>query len=242
MTPLRMTLPSSPALWKSSFKLWLSIRCLRHTLLFVKKWARLLVIDGLDAMSRPQHPALHCPTALIHKKIPLFIILISSRSNLRFVIPSTRMTYVISYPHSCLMNNTFLTQILKDIFGVDSITSSKHTQGLRTYIPATWPSSQIISSLVQKSSGRFIYASTFIKYADSIQHRPVERWDAVLRISNSIVHYLPSSTACTDTYFVLFTILKLSYVYSAPFCLDKGFIWKCPRAKAKLYTNQFKIP
>ena len=137
-------------------------------------------------MSRPQHPALHCPTALIHKKIPLFIILISSRSNLRFVIPSTRMTYVISYPHSCLMNNTFLIQILKDIFGVDSITSSKHTQGLRTYIPATWPSSQIISSLVQKSSGRFIYASTFIKYADSTQHRPVERWDTVLRISNSI--------------------------------------------------------
>lgn len=57
---------------------------------------------------------------------------------------------------------------------------------MRTYIPATWPSPQTINSLVQKASGQFIYASTVIRYVDSAQHRPVERLDAVLRISNPV--------------------------------------------------------
>jgi len=60
----------------------------------------------------------------------------------------------------------------------------KQTHLLRTYIPTNWPSSQIIQSLVQRSAGQFIYASTMIKFVDSPQPRPVERLDAVLRLHN----------------------------------------------------------
>ncbi|KAJ7847074.1 hypothetical protein B0H13DRAFT_2675379 [Mycena leptocephala] len=46
-------------------------------------------------------------------------------------------------------------------------------------IPVPWPSSDILDSLVQKSSGYFIYASTVIKFIDEKYSRPTERLAAI---------------------------------------------------------------
>ena len=153
----------------------------------VKKWARLLVIDGLDACQGPniqRYIVRILSTALIHKKIPLFI-LVSSRPEppIRDSFNSYDLRDIIS---TLVLDESYLPDTDIKRYFWSRFDNIKQTHPLRTYIPATWPSSQIINSLVQKASGQFIYASTVIKYVDSAQHRPVERLDAVLRISNPV--------------------------------------------------------
>ncbi|PPQ93115.1 hypothetical protein CVT25_003350 [Psilocybe cyanescens] len=53
---------------------------------------------------------------------------------------------------------------------------------LRSYIPIGWPADDSLDTLVQKSSGQFIYASTVVKYVASPRHRPMHRLDVVLGI------------------------------------------------------------
>ncbi|KAF9553237.1 hypothetical protein CPC08DRAFT_713949 [Agrocybe pediades] len=43
-----------------------------------------------------------------------------------------------------------------------------------------WPGDRVIKTLVQKSSGQFIYAATVIRYVESTRHRPDHRLDVVL--------------------------------------------------------------
>ena len=48
------------------------------------------------------------------------------------------------------------------------------------FLPASWPSDSDVDSLVKKSSGQFIYASTVMKFVDSTRHRPTERLNMIL--------------------------------------------------------------
>ncbi|KAF7369150.1 NACHT domain-containing protein [Mycena venus] len=49
-------------------------------------------------------------------------------------------------------------------------------------IPKPWPSPKIISNLVKKSSGYFIYASTVIKFIDDKNYRPTERLKVIVGV------------------------------------------------------------
>ncbi|KAJ7027614.1 hypothetical protein C8F04DRAFT_1238035 [Mycena alexandri] len=51
-------------------------------------------------------------------------------------------------------------------------------------IPTPWPSPDILHSLVQKSSGYFVYASTVIKFIDDKSFRPTERLNAVQNLQS----------------------------------------------------------
>ncbi|KAJ7739149.1 hypothetical protein B0H16DRAFT_65799 [Mycena metata] len=55
----------------------------------------------------------------------------------------------------------------------------RHTMGA---IPTPWPSLEILDSLVQKSSGYFVYASTVIKFVGDKSFRPTERLNDVLAL------------------------------------------------------------
>jgi hypothetical protein len=48
-----------------------------------------------------------------------------------------------------------------------------------TAVPAPWPSEEVLESLVWKSSGYFIYASTVIKFVDDKNFRPTQRLKAI---------------------------------------------------------------
>jgi len=140
-----------------------------------RRWACLIVIDGLDecqSANNQRYIVRILSTALIHKKVPLYI-LISSRPE-----PPIRDAF-----NSYDLRDIIRTLLLDGFFW-SRFENIKQTHPLRTYIPASWPSSQTIQPLVQRSAGQLIYASTIIKYVDSPQDRPVERLDAVLRISN----------------------------------------------------------
>ncbi|KAF8148274.1 hypothetical protein B0H34DRAFT_268812 [Crassisporium funariophilum] len=151
----------------------------------VAKWARLVVIDGLDACQGPnvqRYIVRILSTALIHKSIPLFI-LVASRPE-----PPIRDSF-----NSYDLRDHLRTLVLDEHYLPDAdikryfwsrFDNIKQTHPLRTYIPSSWPTAQNINTLVQRASGQFIYASTVIKYVDSPQHRPVERLEALLRILN----------------------------------------------------------
>ncbi|KAJ7489213.1 hypothetical protein FB451DRAFT_1224054 [Mycena latifolia] len=58
----------------------------------------------------------------------------------------------------------------------------EHRETMAT-IPTPWPSRDVVDTLVEKSSGYFIYASTVIKFVDDKNFRPTERLAAVLDIT-----------------------------------------------------------
>src|SRR5277367_4550667 len=63
---------------------------------------------------------------------------------------------------------------------MDSFHNISTTHPLKAYIPSAWPSYTVISALIQKSSGQFIYAATVIKYISSHRHPPTRRLEIVL--------------------------------------------------------------
>jgi hypothetical protein len=53
---------------------------------------------------------------------------------------------------------------------------------LGRHLPHVWPDRTAMASLVDRSSGHFIYASTVIRYIQSPKHRPDDRLEVILRL------------------------------------------------------------
>ena len=68
-------------------------------------------------------------------------------------------------------------------FLVDSFDDIKQEHPLGRLLDKDWPSPDIINTLVLRSSGQFIYASTVIKYIKLHRHHPVERLKVILGLA-----------------------------------------------------------
>ena len=66
------------------------------------------------------------------------------------------------------------------------------THPLKEYIPPEWRTHQVLSTLVKKSSGQFIYAATVVTYVSSIRHQPTYRLEVVLGMQADFPLYLGS--------------------------------------------------
>jgi len=123
-------------------------------------------------------------TALIHRKLPLFI-LVTSRPetpirdsfNL-YDLHETIYTIVLDESY---MSDAEIRRLLSSQFE-----QIRQSHPLRAYIPSSWPSQQTIQNLVQQTHGQFVYATTVVKYVDSAQHQPMEHLEAILRIVNPL--------------------------------------------------------
>jgi hypothetical protein len=71
---------------------------------------------------------------------------------------------------------------------IDSFKTLKDSHVLRSLLPATWPTTEDIDTLVQKSSGQFIYAATVVKFVKSPRHRPDEQLKIIFGISGPGKH------------------------------------------------------
>ncbi|KAF8950300.1 hypothetical protein BDZ97DRAFT_1688414, partial [Flammula alnicola] len=123
-----------------------------------KKWARLVVIDGLDecqGANVQRYIVRILSTALIHRKVPLFI-LVASRPEppIRDSFNSYDLRDLI---YTIVLDETYIPDAEIKRFFWNKFDNIKQTHPLRTYIPASWPLSQAIQSLVQRASGQFIY-------------------------------------------------------------------------------------
>ena len=142
---------------------------------------RLVIIDGLDEIAdrNAQVKVLEVITnALQHHHIPL-IFLITSR-------PEQAISHAFSMRPLKIMTGRLLLdekfQPDDDIrlFLNDSFSKIKDGHPHRSTLPSNWPKWREIDVLVTKSSGQFIYASTVIRFVESIRHRPADQLDIVL--------------------------------------------------------------
>ena len=100
------------------------------------------------------------------------------------------------------------------------------THPIRPDLPLSWPSSEDIDTLVDKSSGQFIYASIVVKFISSCWHRPDHRLEIILDLRpkgkdllfselNALYRYVLSSVVDTTT-MVDIIATDLTFEYQVP--------------------------
>ena len=145
---------------------------------------RLVVIDGLDECA---DPAVQCDLLRIiagvirHLPYPLrFFITSRPESHIVRIFdhdPDMQSIQVFRYCLStdCDAAAEDIRKFLKQEFG-----KIREVHLLRDHLPLNWPNKHDIDTLVQRSSGHFIYASTVIRYIKSPRHRPYDRFKVIV--------------------------------------------------------------
>ena len=149
---------------------------------------RLIVIDGLDECTDPNIQCLllrAIARALPNIPFPLrFLMTSRPEAHITHVFnhdPAFRNIPVQRYnlsndPDADMDIRKFLEKEFVDI---------REVHRLGNHLPHTWPDQKAINSLVERSSGHFIYVSTVIRYIQFPKHRPDDRLEVILRLRSS---------------------------------------------------------
>jgi len=140
---------------------------------------KVIFIDGLDECrgGDAQREIIEALFQAVNRLQLPILFLVASRPELAIT------TSFNSHPSSVLgripldddyRNNDDIERFLRDKFR-----HIKETHRLKRFLPATWPNDATIKILVFKSSGQFIYASTVIKYVESLRGRPDLRLEII---------------------------------------------------------------
>ncbi|KIL57338.1 hypothetical protein M378DRAFT_57579, partial [Amanita muscaria Koide BX008] len=135
-----------------------------------------IIIDGLD----------ECSDVKLQQRILKLIgnAVANSRFPLRFVISSRPEAHI----------EDFFAQFQYPTLQIDLANVEAAYRDIKTYLtsefariaieqeldPKVWPGQRTIDTLVSKSSGQFIYASTVIKYVGAEYESAVERLNIIL--------------------------------------------------------------
>ena len=141
----------------------------------------LIIIDGLDECRNPQvqqHILHTVSSALQQPSVPLKF-LICSRAEPHLTLEFTSLTSG-GVATRLSLDDGYEQDADNELYLVDSFEKISTTHPLKEHIPPAWPTYGVLSTLVKKSSGQFIYAATVIKYISSNRHQPVQRLEIVL--------------------------------------------------------------
>ena len=138
---------------------------------------RLIIVDGLDECrtASSQTQILNAlSTAVKHLHIPLcFLIASRPEQNIRQAFNDQDILGSLSF--SIALDDTYQPDDDIRVFLQSTFNEIKRNHPSRTHFPLSWPSSEDIGRLVNKSSGQFIFASTVAKYVNSHRHWPPDR-------------------------------------------------------------------
>jgi hypothetical protein len=138
-----------------------------------KKWARLVVIDGLDecqGASAQRYIVRILSTALIYHRVPLFIFITSRpEASIHDSFDSYDLREMVC---KIVLDESYMSDAEIQRFLCSKFDQTKQIHPLRTYIPPAWPFPQTIHSLIRMTSGQFIYVATVVKAMDSDRDRP----------------------------------------------------------------------
>ncbi|KAJ7808931.1 hypothetical protein B0H14DRAFT_2259018, partial [Mycena olivaceomarginata] len=140
--------------------------------------APIVLIDGLDECDthRTQVEILRVIGSAIRQYPSIFRFLIASR-------PEAHIREILENPSfTGILKSINVDQSFKDIrtyFCDEFARIYREHRDTMGSVPTPWPSPHILDSLVWKSSGYFVYASTVIKFIDDKYSRPTERLAAV---------------------------------------------------------------
>ncbi|KAJ7206201.1 hypothetical protein C8J57DRAFT_1614913, partial [Mycena rebaudengoi] len=179
-----------------------------------------LLIDGLDECegNNIQHEILQLIGSTVKDDGPQLRILVASRPE-----PHIRETFDAESLQG-LVDVTNTEQSFEDVrtflcAEFSRIHREHHAMG---NIPTPWPSSEILETLVQKSSGYFIYASTVIKFVDDEYFHPAKQLDIIL-----VPHHTTSPFAALDQLY-LQILLRVPVQHRSGLCDILNVIVNCP--------------
>ena len=140
----------------------------------------LIIIDGLDeCMDGTQVQILDMIFTVGQRSKFPFIFLVASRPELEILAAMGDGKIREGLTRLPLDNDiTSFDDIRR--FLQDKFDEIRLTHPLRSDLPSLWPSREDIETLVYKSSGQFIYASTIVKFVSSPRHRPDYRLEIIL--------------------------------------------------------------
>ncbi|KAF5323731.1 hypothetical protein D9619_012972 [Psilocybe cf. subviscida] len=147
----------------------------------VEQWPIVILIDGLDecdsAGKHEQQMLLRVLLRLVSYENSPFIVLVASR-------PEPHLTMAFNEVGSCA-ESIFLDEDYRPsddirLFIVAELARIKNTHHLGHALGAHWPSKNSIKSIVDKSSGQFIYAATVLRFIAHSSASPAHSLDRVL--------------------------------------------------------------
>ncbi|KAF5327525.1 hypothetical protein D9619_004408 [Psilocybe cf. subviscida] len=147
----------------------------------VHQWPMVILIDGLDecdsARKHDQQILLRVLHRLVSYENSPFIVLVASRPE-----PHLTMTFneVGSCAESIFLNKDYRPSDDIRLFVVAELARIKKTHHLGRALAAYWPSEDSINSIVDKSSGQFIYAATVLRFIANSSTSPAHSLDKVL--------------------------------------------------------------
>jgi len=165
----------------------LIIKPLRATVIFSPLQHRqriVLVVDGLDECrdeAQRQH-LISLFLFLTASLYPWFVVVIASRPELdirmRFGSPKVAL-----HTHTIQLHDYDGREDVR-VFYCDEFEEIRASHPLRHYIPSNWPDEDTLQTLIDKSSGHFIYPATIMKYiAHHPRKSPVDILDKVLPVN-----------------------------------------------------------
>lgn len=151
----------------------------------LRSWPRLIVIDGLDEC---QNPDVQCnllraiANAIPRIPYPLrFLVTSRPEKHIVRLFNHDRTIQTVTFDRYNLSDDPDADMDIRKFLEkeFDEICCS---HCLSQYLPPAWPDNNSITSIVERSSGHFIYAATVIRYIRSDQHRPDDRLEVILRL------------------------------------------------------------
>ena len=152
-----------------------------------KVMPRLILIDGLDECqgSKVQESILMLLVTLAQQQpIPLAIF-IASRPE-----PTIRETFDIGILNQLSTRITLDTSykpdedIQKFLIEEFARVRERHESVAKLQFPLVWPTTNVINTLLVKSSGQFIYPSVVVKFVGSIHYNPISRLDIICGLAS----------------------------------------------------------
>ncbi|KAF9549598.1 hypothetical protein CPC08DRAFT_332724 [Agrocybe pediades] len=144
----------------------------------------LIVIDGLDECvdRTSQQDILEALSDSEYAKtIPPIQILIASRPEAEITSSFDSMNMKDTHTRLAL-DSEYQTQADIKLYLRNRFEEIKSSHPLRRYLSRSWPDDKLLATLLDKSSGQFIYAASVVRYVGSIRHRPDHRLEAALNL------------------------------------------------------------
>lgn len=148
---------------------------------------RVIVIDALDECLELKHQLrfMSVLSKILAHRSHRFLCLLSSRFDVH--IQRNLITKLNPWTSGKMTLGGDENDERRDIrtylrMNIDQIRKS---HGFGTRIPLRWPLESDLETIVKKSGGQFIYASTVIKYVESPNHNPLQRLQYILGISTA---------------------------------------------------------
>uniref|UniRef100_A0A8H7XNX1 Nephrocystin 3-like N-terminal domain-containing protein n=1 Tax=Psilocybe cubensis TaxID=181762 RepID=A0A8H7XNX1_PSICU len=214
-----------------------------HSGAFTQTSPRVIIIDGLDEclkfdMQSLVLDAISSEMQEVETRLPLRYI-IASRPEPHLYIQFADPQLFPKTTRFPLDDKYYPTADIRQ-FLEDSFKKIKERHPLRRHIPGVWPTVRDIETLVNKSSGQFIYAATVIQYVSAPRNQPAQCLEVILGLRPPRSNHAPFAQLDALYTKIINPAATVEDISSTMKLL--GFLLPQSTERIDLYQNVLKIP